>query len=296
MKLKSIVERLTEKPVLLLDGAMGTELFRRGVNTRLPIWSAEALIENPEMVRDIHIDYIRAGAEIITTNTFRTTARALGKKGFSDHAKELTSLAVDLAKQARDQSANGDVWIAGSVAPLEDCYEPDLMPDSETAFREHSEFIAWLVNSGVDFILIETMNTIQETIAAVRAAKEHQLPIFVSWTCGSDGKILSGENIEDAVSKLENYSPAAFLVNCTPAKDIPSALRKMRNVTNKPLGAYANVGKAEPIFGWEFTHELNISSYADEAEIWIQQGAKIVGGCCGTTPDHIAELKRRLTE
>ncbi|MCI0443340.1 homocysteine S-methyltransferase family protein, partial [bacterium] len=208
--MKSIIERLGEKPVLLLDGAMGTELFRRGINTRLPIWSAQALIENPELVRDIHIDYIHAGSEIITTNTFRTTTRALGKKGLSKRAKELTFLAVNLAKQARDQSANATVWIAGSVAPLEDCYEPDLMPDSETAFREHNEFIAWLVEAGVDLILIETMNTIQETIAAARAAKVHQLPTFVSWTCASGGKILSGEHIDEAIKQLEPYDPAAF--------------------------------------------------------------------------------------
>ena len=295
-ELKSIIERLGEKPVLILDGAMGTELFRRGIHTRLPIWSAQALIENPELIRKIHSDYIHAGAEVITTNTFRTTTRALGKKGLSNRAKELTLLAVSLAKQARDQSADKTVWIAGSVAPLEDCYEPDLMPDSETAFREHGELIGWLVEGEVDLILIETMNTIQETIAAARAAAlGHQLPIFVSWTCGSDGKILNGENIEDAIRLLTPYNPAVFLVNCTPSKDVPSALRKMRNATNKPIGAYANVGKAEPIFGWEFTHELDASHYADEAEIWIQDGAKIVGGCCGTTPEHIAELKRRFT-
>lgn len=293
--MKSIIERLDEKPVLILDGAMGTELFRRGIHTRLPIWSAQALIENPELVREIHMDYIRAGAEIITTNTFRTTTRALGKKGLGNRAKELTLLAVNLAKQARDQSADKAVWIAGSVAPLEDCYEPDLIPDSETAFREHDELIASLVKGGVDLILIETMNTIQEAVAAARAAQEHQLPIFISWTCGSDGKILSGEHIDEAIKQLEPYDPAAFLVNCTPSKDIPSALRKMRNTTKTPIGAYANVGKAEPIFGWEFTRELDASSYADEAEIWIQEGAKIVGGCCGTTPEHIAELKRRFT-
>lgn len=292
--MKSIVERLATNRTLILDGGMGTELFRRGVNTHLPIWSAQALIENPEVVRAIHSDYIRAGAEIITTNTFRTTTRALGKKGFSDHAEELTSLAVDLAKQARDQSANEEIWIAGSVAPLEDCYEPYLIPDSATAFQEHSELIAWLVEAGCDFILIETMNSIEEAIVAARAAKEHQLPTFVSWTCAPDGKILSGENIDEAVRRLEPYGPAAFLVNCTPSKDIPSAMRKMRNATNKPIGAYANVGKAEPIFGWGFTHELNSSTYADQAEIWFQEGAQIVGGCCGTTPDHIAELKRRF--
>jgi enediyne biosynthesis protein CalE2 len=293
--MKSIAERLNEKAIVILDGAMGTELFRRGIQTRLPIWSAQALIENPELVRDIHSDYIYAGAEIITTNTFRTTTRALGKKGLSNRAKELTLLAVNLAKQARDQSADKAVWIAGSVAPLEDCYEPELMPDSETAFREHDELIGWLVGAGVDLVLIETMNTIQEAIAAARSAQEHQLPMFVSWTCGSHGKILSCEHIDEAIKQLEPYDPAAFLVNCTPLKDVPSALRKMRSTTKTPIGAYANVGKAEPIFGWEFTRELDPSSYADEAQIWIHEGAKIVGGCCGTTPEHIAELKRRFT-
>ncbi|MCI0617032.1 homocysteine S-methyltransferase family protein, partial [bacterium] len=208
--MKSIIERLGEKPVLILDGAMGTELFRRGIHTRLPIWSAQALIENPELVREIHMDYIRAGAEIITTDTFRTTTRALGKKGLGNRAKDLTLLAANLAKQARNQSADKTVWIAGSVAPLEDCYEPDLMPDFETAFREHDELIASLVKAGVDLILIETMNTIQESIAAARAAKKHQLPIFVSWTCASGGKILSGEHIDEAIKQLEPYDPAAF--------------------------------------------------------------------------------------
>jgi len=292
--LKSITQRLAEEPILLLDGAMGTELFRRGVNTRLPSWSAHALIENPQMVRDIHVDYIRSGSEIITTNTFRTTPRALGKKGLSKRAKELTYLAVSLAKQARDESADKPVWIAGSVAPLEDCYEPGLTPDSKTVFQEHKELITWLVEAGVDFILIETMNTIQETIAAARAAEMSQLPIFVSWTCATGGRILNGESVQEGVRSLEPYNPAAFLVNCTPSQDIGPALQKMYEVSKVPIGAYANIGKPEPVFGWEFTHELDVSAYAHVAEDWIRLGAKIVGGCCGTTPEHISALKNHF--
>jgi homocysteine S-methyltransferase len=289
--MQSITQRLKGESILLLDGAMGTELFRRGVDTRLPFWSAQALIENPQMVQAIHQDYIRAGAEIITTNTFRTTTRALGKKGLSNRAKDLTLLAVDLAKKARDQSADKPVWIAGSVAPLEDCYEPQLMPDPETAFREHSELIQWLVDAGVDFILIETMNTIQEAITATRAAKNSKVPIFVSWTCSSDGRILNGEKIQDAIRSLEPYNPAAFLVNCTPSQYVGSALRNMREISKVPIGAYANIGKAEPISGWEFTHELGPDAYSKQVKTWVDLGAKIVGGCCGTTPEHIAALK-----
>ncbi|HSE43617.1 MAG TPA: homocysteine S-methyltransferase family protein [Acidobacteriota bacterium] len=289
--MKSIIQRLNEAPILLLDGAMGTELFRRGVQTQLPLWSAQALVENPQIVRRIHEDYIRAGAEIITTNTFRTTSRALNKKGLSTQAKQLTDLAVTLAKQARDAAADQPLWIAGSVAPLEDCYEPDLVPDPETAFGEHSELIQRLAESGVDLILIETMNTIQETVAAARAAQTHGLPIFISWTCGSDSEILNGDSIQAGIRSLQPYNPSAFLVNCTPCNNIGPALQKMHEVSKVPIGAYANIGKPEPVNGWEFTFDLDATAYALEAEKWVQLGAKIVGGCCGTTPEHISALK-----
>jgi S-methylmethionine-dependent homocysteine/selenocysteine methylase len=292
--MKAISTRLSEEPVLLLDGAMGTELFRRGIRTRLPCWSAHALIENPQIVREIHEDYIRAGSEIITTNTFRTTSRALGKGGLSQGAKELTYLAVNLAKQAREKYANKPVWIAGSVAPLEDCYEPGLTPDSETAFREHEEFIAWLAEAGVDLILIETMNTIHEAAAAARAAKKTGIPMIISWTCASDGKILNGQSVREGILSLEEYGPTAFLVNCTPSKNIGSALRQMRDASKVPIGAYANIGKPEPVFGWELTRDLDPSAYARKAEEWIRLGAKIVGGCCGTTPEHISAIKNRF--
>jgi enediyne biosynthesis protein CalE2 len=291
VELKSIFNRLHTEPILLLDGAMGTELYRRGVKTRLPSWSAQALIENPEMVCEVHEDYIQAGSEIITANTFRTTSRALEKASLRPRAKELTYLAVSLAKQARSNCAGKPVWIAGSVAPLEDCYEPDLTPDSETAFREHSELIEWLVEAGVDLILIETMNTVQEAVVAARAAAMCGVPVFISWTCAPDGNILSGESLNKAILSLEQHKPSAFLVNCTPANNIGPALRKMREATKVPIGAYANIGKPEPIYGWEFTHELDPSAYAFEAQGWVREGAKIIGGCCGTTPEHISALK-----
>ena len=292
MESKSLLDRLSEKPILLMDGAMGTELFRRGVKIRLPFWSAHALIQNPTIVCEVHEDYIRAGSKIITTNTFRSTSRAIAKEDSKQNAKELTYLAVNLAKQARDKCADKPVWIAGSVAPLEDCYEPSLTPDSETAFREHSEFISWLAEAGVDLILIETMNTIQEAVAAAHAAEACGLPIFVSWTCSTDGSILNGERLNDAILSVEPYKPAAFLVNCTPSKSIIPAVRKMRDAAKVPIGAYANIGKPEPVYGWEFTDELDPPAYAREAKDWIREGAKIVGGCCGTNPEHIAALKK----
>jgi len=177
---------------------------------------------------------------------------------------------------------------------LEDCYEPGLTPDLETAYREHHELIVRLVEAGVDLILIETMKTIREADAAARAAKDCGIPMFISWTCESGGKILGGESLKKGILSLEQYQPLAFLVNCTASKNIGPALRNMREIAKVPIGAYANVGKPEPVFGWEFTHELDPAKYALEAEDWIQDGARVVGGCCGTTPEHISELKNRL--
>jgi homocysteine S-methyltransferase len=294
--MRSISDRLTEKTPVVLDGGMGTELFRRGVETRLPCWSAQALLHQPDLVGKIHEDYIKAGAEIITTNTFRTSFRSLNKEGHGQAAKNMTEFAVQLAKQARENSAQTQVWIAGSVAPLEDCYEPELMPDAPMAVKEHAQMVEWLATSGVDLLLIETMNSIAEAAAAAQSAAETGLPFFVSWTCGNSGRILNGESLEDGINALIPYSPSAFLVNCTPTAYVKVALRRLLKAAGSiPVGAYGNIGNPEPVFGWQFVEDLNPAAYAEYAMDWIQSGAKIVGGCCGTSPDYILEIKKRLT-
>lgn len=292
--MKSIGDRLNKGPVILLDGAMGTELFRRGIETRLPCWSAHALIEKPDLVREVHEEYILAGAEIITTNTFRTSFRTLAKEGFGDQSKRLTDLAVDLAMQARERAGKKSIWIAGSVGPLEDCYRPELTPAPEIAAKEHREMIDWLSQAGVDLILIETMNSIEEAAAAAQAASRSGLPFFVSWVCGSEGMILNGQNVEDGVRILHAYQPAAFLINCTPPEDTAFPLMKLLKTSAVPVGAYANIGRPEPVFGWEFNSEAHASDYVLYASDWVKLGARIIGGCCGTTPEYIHALKKRF--
>ncbi len=294
--MKSIVDRLNEKRPVILDGAMGTELFRLGVETRLPCWSAHALLHQPQLVQRVHEDYIRVGAEILTTNTFRTSFRSLNKAGLGHLSKQMTELAVRLARRAREEAALTDaIWIAGSIAPLEDCYEPQLMPDSATAAKEHTEMIDWLCNAGVDLLLIETMNSIEESAAAAECAAATGTPFFVSWVCRNDGNILNGESLALGVRALQQYHPSAFLVNCTPTIHLSKALSVLiESAEGIPVGAYGNIGKPEPVFGWEFTNEIDPGGYANFAGNWVVSGARIVGGCCGTTPDHIRALRTRL--
>ena len=138
----------TGRDVLLLDGATGSELDRRCVDVSLPLWSARALISEPQAIAEIHREYLRAGAEAITANTFRTHARTLARESGVPGAAELSRRAVQIARAARDEHAPGAL-VLGSVAPLEDCYRPDLAPDADACRREHAELIGPLVDAGV---------------------------------------------------------------------------------------------------------------------------------------------------
>jgi S-methylmethionine-dependent homocysteine/selenocysteine methylase len=147
-----LTARLTRGEIVLLDGAMGTELERRGVPTKLPLWSAQALVSAPDRVREVHEEYVRAGAEILTANTFRTTPRSLRSAGMDGQADRLTELAITLCREARARAGlDREVSIAGSMAPLEDCYRPDLAPPAGAMMEEHGDQAARLKRAGAEF-------------------------------------------------------------------------------------------------------------------------------------------------
>lgn len=280
---------------MLLDAAMGTEIDRRGVATRLPLWSAWGLIEAPDLVRAIHVDHLRAGAEVLTTNTFRTQRRALARAGSAHRAAELTRLAVRLARQAVGVVAPSHrVWIAGSVAPLEDCYSPHLTPSRGELLAEHAAHIAHLVTAGVDVLKIETMPTVREAEAATAVAVATGRPVLVGFTCDRAGLLLSGETPAAAAAAVAPLGPVALMINCTPADALQRALGELLQATSLPVGAYGNVGHAEDEHGWASTDVLDPEAYAGHAAGWVREGARLVGGCCGTRPEHLAAVARRL--
>ena len=286
--------RLREGPPLLLDAAMGTELQRRGADTRLPLWSARALVDDPALVRTIHSEEVAAGAEVLTANTFRTHFRTLAKGGLADRSRVLTALAVALARDAAAESGR-DIFIAGSLSPLEDCYRPDLVPEDAALEREHREQADSLTAAGVDLILLETHNSVRELVAAARAAKETGLPFVASMVTDGAGRLLSGEPIEDAVHALERLGPDALSINCVPAARLSSDLTVLAAAApGVPLAAYGNLGLPADDVGWSFTEELSPEAYAEHASAWLALGARLVGGCCGTTSRHTAQLRRAV--
>ena len=265
---------------------MGTELQRRGIPVELPLWSAQALFDHPEEVRNIHQEYIRSGADIITTNTFRTQRRSLQKAGLESETKRINTLAVDLAVEARNETpVDRPIFIAASLTTLEDCYRPDLVPDQQILVAEHREQAEFLNRPEVDFFLLETFNTIREARAASDAARQTGKPFAVSFVINTEGNLYSGESLAAAVAQLEPLEPLAFLINCSPQTIATKGLQILRTKTQRPVGIYANgQGHASSTGEWLLEGGQDIDEYAQHCRQWKELGASIIGGCCGTTP------------
>ncbi len=301
-----IRELLQSGPGVLLDGAMGSELVRRGVR-----WRGHGLRTDPEQVGALHEEYIAAGADVIRTNTFQLNDRIylnvfrnpdhrrhIGAPGLETRARDLTHKAVEIARAARDGTGK-DVAIAGVMAPLEHCYRPDLTPDAAAARAEHREIAAWFAAAGVDLLLLESMNNIPESRAAAEAAVATGLPVWVSFVMGPEGEILSGEPLEEGASEMTGLGVEAVLVNCAPPDDAGLGVEKLRKGTTLPVGAFAQVGKFDPP-SWKFEFHPRFSRsddwpperYVEKTRAWRGAGARIIGGCCGTDPSYTRALRK----
>lgn len=291
---RQLQNRLQQKEIIVMDGGMGTEILRRGVSTTLPLWSAEALLTHPEVVQKIHGDYIVAGAEIIITDTFRTTRWAFAKKEQADKARDMTLLACRLVRRAIEQAKPAHpVYIAGSMAPLEDCYSPELTPSNEHLEQEHYACARDLKAGGVDILLLETMITLRETLAAIEAAKKLDMPFAVSFCTNPQAELLGGETLENVLKEVEQYDPLFIGVNCVSPEIATRTLQTLRKITRRPLSVYAQGdGIPDNDQGWQFNEEESIEHYVTHAKHWLQEGAQIIGGCCGTSPAYIEALRR----
>lgn len=284
-----VLEGLSRGGKALLDGALGSELERRGIATPIPLWSAAALETRPDAVAEIHADYVRAGCRVLTTNTFRTRPRDAAKAGRAPaDARRWTRRAVDLAREAA-RAAPRPVAVAGALAPLEDCYRPDRVPDARAVEAEHGEQARLLADCGVDLILAETMNTVREARAALAGARRAaSLPVWVSMIPGPELTLLDGTPLGTALREVASDAPDAILLNCLPADYAGRCLPFLAEL-GIPWGVYANAS-AVPGAVFAVTDRIDVADYARNAATWVSAGACIAGGCCGTTPAHLAAV------
>jgi methionine synthase I (cobalamin-dependent) len=280
-----ILQRLEKRP-LVGDGAMGTMLYARGVSLNRSF--DELNLAAPHLVKEVHMGYVKAGAELLETNTFGANRFRLAKYDLAEKVREINLAGARLARE----SAGEDLYVGGSVGPLGLRLEPlgpTSLEEARRAFREQVEALA---EGGVDLIIIETMMDLEEAHQALLAVREGtSLPVVVQMTVQEDGNTPSGATPEDFARQLDAWGADVIGINCgTGPATVLETLERMAAVTAKKLSAQPNAGLPHSIDGR--THYLCSPEYmAERASRFIQAGARIVGGCCGTTPEHIKAIK-----
>ena len=265
----------------------------------LGVWSATAMRDAPDQVRAVHEDYLRVGAQIITTNSFWTNPGRLALAGLADEWEAYTRLAGELAIAARD-GLNPAAFVAGGMAPPGNEHVLEARPGE--LLREFGDQARVLAETGVDLMLPEYIGSVADCVAALDACAPTGLPVFLGLRAiTAQGDMQSGETFRQLVEAIGNRRVDAILVMCSKPEPTTVGLAKLRAVFDGPVGAYANIGYApvppEERRPGEVWHVLEAPDYPPErfAEFgreWLDIGAQIIGGCCATTPDHIAALRR----
>jgi len=284
----SLTERIANEQLglLILDGATGTELSARGFDVDRPGWSARALVQSPELLYQIHRDYLEAGAEILTANTFRTHEENLRIWGQQGKSRELVLQAVELARRAAQHRA----YVVGSLAPVGDCYSPEATPEKRTLIQSHSELAQYMAEADVDAVLVETHVAHEELQIACEAVCKTGVPLLISFPVTDNQTMLDGTPLGKAIASVAKFSPLAVGVNCLPVEEVEAALNEMNAVSDLPKIIYANTGRLMANGQWKQTKGADPVRHSELARGWFHNKMRILGGCCGTSPVLIAKF------
>lgn len=288
--------------IVLMDGGMGQELIRRTRGEPTPLWSARVMLEEPDLVRDVHVENIRAGARMIILNTYSVTRCRLGPAGIEDMFLPLQARACALAREAIEEAEVEGVRIAGCLPPLKWSYRHEEVDPAEETAPVYAE-LAELQAGTADVMLCETMASIEQSLGAVRGAAAAGLPIWVAWTVGDEGTgaLRSGESLADASAALGEIPVAARLVNCSIPEAVNAALPHLAALGGR-WGAYANgftgipdsFAQGTTVKMLEARGDVPPGVYGRMALDWAGAGAAIIGGCCEISPAHIAAVAAAL--
>ena len=322
MTTHSIVDRLHSGEMLLLDGGTGSELQRRGADVlkdaddHVMAWSATANIEYADVVRQVHSDYLRVGADIIISNNFWTTPTRLERIGERDNWRKYATAAIGNAVQARD-AMRPDAYVAGGIAAptLQEGLTPGQQPASDTQHlgveahrKEWADHAKLLADEGADVILAEFIAFIEDAVVAVDACADAGLPVLLGVReVRRDGAMRFGESLADLARALEGYPVDAVMLMCSNPESISVGLPILREAFDGTVGAYANLGynptaplankrsskSKEPGESADIIRntEYYPSRMAEFAGVWKDMGAQIIGGCCASGPEHIAAMQ-----
>ncbi len=307
---------LARQSCVVLDGALATELERRGADLADPLWSARCLLERPELIGEVHRDYFEAGADVATTATYQASFEGFARRGLDrDDAVALMRLAVHIAVEARDRFWDGAVTrsararplVAASIGP----YGAMLADGSEYRGRYaasdaeladfHSRRLEALADCGAELFACETLPCLREARIVARAVRDcSDLPAWIAFTCRDGARNAEGEDFGDCVAALEEFPQVlAVGVNCSAPEHVGELLSRARVRTHRPLIAYPNSGETYDAVAkrWRPAPPAArgpVDGVAAHAAGWVAAGARLLGGCCRTTPADIAALRRAL--
>ena len=288
--------KLAAGRVVVIDGGTGSELVRRGFRLNEMAWSGLAAAAHSELLRDIHVDFIRAGAEMITANTFGTTRFVLESAGRGSEFRTINERAVRAAFAARD-ATGAAVAVAGSISCVPPGLDLGAYPDPDTEARDYREIAELLAELGVDLLVLEMMQDDEHAVRACEAAATVGLPLWLGLSCrlGNDGRSLVGFDypeipLDVTLGALLAFEPAVVTVMHTPPEAVEPALTAIGSQWDGPIGAYPVLDTDTPD-GGRTPPVLSPAGLAENAARWVDAGARVLGGCCGASPEHIRALR-----
>jgi len=293
---------------VIVDGALATELERRGCDLNDPLWSAKVLMEQPELIREVHLDYFNAGADIAITASYQATINGFARHGLNkNQALDLMQKSVQIAQEARDEFWSNENNQAGRMRPLIAAsigpygafladgseYRGDYELTEKELMDFHRPRMESLIASGGDLLACETIPCLLEAQALSKLLLE--FPDTYAWFCFSakdEEHICNGEKIADCAEWLDQFPQAAAIgINCTSPLYIPHLINEVKRKTNKPIVVYPNSGEIYDAGTNTWHGETSCDAFGEQSKIWFESGASIIGGCCRTTPDHIREIR-----
>jgi len=299
-----IASILDHQPVLVIDGALATELERRGYDLKHDLWSAKILLEQPEAIQQLHYDYFKAGADCVITASYQATVAGFMKRGLNENeAIALIQKSVKLAIAARDEfwkeetnrTGRSKPFVAASVGPygafLADGseYRGNYGLTEQELMDFHRPRMKALIEAGADILACETIPSLIEAQAIAKLLKEFpNATAWISFSARDEKHVSEGQVFADCVKVLEEYSQIiAIGINCTSPRFIPALIREAKQTTNKPVLVYPNSGERYDATKHDWDGQRIYESFGEEAKEWYDAGARLIGGCCRTTPEDI---------
>ena len=277
---------------LVLDGPIGTRLIELSEKFTTSLWSAETLLTNPNLVQKIHDVYIQAGADITTSNTFRTNPYAISRSNINSDSSTLVKIAINLARNAIKSFSRKNIILAGSNAPADECYLSIRRLSHDELYDNHSKHISLLMENDVDFILNETFGDKEEIEIVSKFCHQNKIPFAVSILVKNEFQTFHGQNLRGTLEGILEYEPLFISLNCSRPETILNAINLLQEF--KPFGVYPNLGSVESFNTDKLVRDISDSMLTEFVNKMIETQAKVIGVCCGGKPDDIFIIRNLI--